>query len=254
MQGSGCILLKKYLREPLLHFLLIGAGLFLLYGLQKDEMADDSHRILISDADVDRLITLWERKWQRLPTRQELDGLIEAQIREEVLYREALAMRLDQDDTIVRRRLAQKVEFLSADIAAQAEPTESDLQTYLDEHAEKFAVPARISFRQIYLNSDKRGRQVDADALHLLDELTDSGNTVDVMTAGDSFMFGQQFELLTRHDVSRLFGKQFTDAIFRLPVGSWQGPVVSGYGLHLVRLDAITNEKASSLDEVRDKV
>ena len=165
-------MLKKWLREPLLHFLLIGAALFVFYNLQTDDSTDDSNSIVISEPDIDRLIILWEKKWQRLPTEAELEGLIEAQIREEVLYREALAMGLDQNDTIVRRRLAQKVEFISADLASQAEPSDADLQTYLDAHTDKFAVPARISFQQIYLNADQRGDHVEEDAKRLLDELT----------------------------------------------------------------------------------
>jgi len=247
-------LLNKWLREPLLHFLLIGAALFVFYNLQTDDSTDDSNSIVISEPDIDRLIILWEKKWQRLPTEAELEGLIEAQIREEVLYREALAMGLDQNDTIVRRRLAQKVEFISADLASQAEPSDTDLQSYLDSHADKFAVPARISFEQIYLNADQRGVNVEQDASRLLNELTQPGSTIDVMAAGDPFMFGQQHEHLTRQGVSRLFGQQFTEKVFQLPVGAWQGPVVSGYGLHLVYVDAKSEAKASTLDEVRDKV
>ena len=247
-------MLNKWLREPLLHFLLIGAALFVFYNLQTDDSTDDSNSIVISEPDIDRLIILWEKKWQRLPTEAELEGLIEAQIREEVLYREALAMGLDQNDTIVRRRLAQKVEFISADLASQAEPSDTDLQSYLDSHADKFAVPARISFEQIYLNADQRGVNVEQDASRLLNELTQPGSTIDVMAAGDPFMFGQQHEHLTRQGVSRLFGQQFTEKVFQLPVGAWQGPVVSGYGLHLVYVDAKSEAKASTLDEVRDKV
>ena len=247
-------MLKKWLHEPLLHFLLIGAALFVFYNLQTDDSDDDSNSIVISEPDIDRLIILWEKKWQRLPTEAELEGLIEAQIREEVLYREALAMGLDQNDTIVRRRLAQKVEFISADLASQAEPSDADLQTYLDAHTDKFAVPARISFQQVYLNADQRGNHVEEDAKRLLDELARPGASVDIMAAGDPFMFGQQHANLTEHGVARLFGQQFAEKIFELPVGAWQGPVVSGYGLHLVYVDAKSEAKASTLDEVRDKV
>jgi len=247
-------LLKKWLHEPLLHFMLIGAAIFVFYNLQTDDSVDDSNNIVISESDIDRLITLWERKWQRLPTEIELEGLIEAQIREEVLYREALAMGLDQNDTIVRRRLAQKVEFISADIASQAEPSATDLQSYLDTHADKFEVPARVSFQQVYLNADQRGVNVEQDASRLLNELAQPGSTIDVMEAGDSFMLGQQHEQLTRQGVSRLFGQQFAEKVFELPVGSWQGPVVSGYGLHLVYVDTKSEAKAVTLDEVRDKV
>jgi hypothetical protein len=109
---------KKWLREPLLHFLLIGAALFLLYGYQNDGYVDQGNRIVISKSDINRLVMLWEKKWQRSPTRVELEGLIEQQIQEEVLYREALAMGLDLNDGVVRRRLAQKVEFISYDLGS----------------------------------------------------------------------------------------------------------------------------------------
>jgi hypothetical protein len=245
---------KKWLREPLLHFLLIGAALFLAYGLLNDEeVAEESRRIVISEADIDRLITLWERKWQRLPTQDELQGLIEAQVREEVLYREALAMGLDQDDTIVRRRLAQKVEFIAAGIAEQAEPSEEDLETFLLANGDKFTIPGQVSFVQIYLNADKRGANVMSDAQRLLDELR-QGVEIDVMAAGDAFMFGQQHELLTEQGVSRLFGSRFAEGVFALPVGSWQGPVESGYGLHLVRVASRTEDRQPTLDEARDRV
>jgi hypothetical protein len=247
-------MIKKLIREPLLHFLLIGAALFVLYDLQNEDTVDDSRQIVISQAEIDRMITLWEKKWQRLPTRQELDGLIEAQIKEEVLYREALAMGLDQDDTIVRRRLAQKVEFISSDIASQADPTEEDLQAYLDANPDKFARPGLVSFEQVFLNADRRGEQVERDAELLLAELKGDDGTLDLMEAGDSFMFGVQHETLTRHGISRLFGNQFAEAVFDLPVGEWQGPVRSGYGLHLVRINSRSESQPRTLDEVRDKV
>lgn len=246
--------MKNWLREPLLHFLLIGAAIFAFYGLQNDEAVDDDRRIVIGEGDIDRLITLWERKWRRLPTPAELEGLIEAQVREEVLYREALAMGLDQNDTIVRRRLAQKVEFIATDIAAQAEPDEADLVAYLEKHADKFQIPGLISFTQAYLNTDRRGDRAEADARQLLADLRQAGSTVDVLTVGDPFMFGEQHEELTRHGVARLFGDQFATAIFSLPVGDWQGPVASGYGLHLVRVGSRTDARQPGLDEVRERV
>ena len=247
-------MLKKWLREPLLHFLLIGGALFLLYGLQNENVVDNNNRIVISEADINRLTTLWGKKRQRLPTKTELEGLIEQQIREEVMYREALAMGLDQNDAIVRRRLAQKVEFISADIAAQFEPTDSDLKEYLTKHADKFEVPGRISFVHVYLNRDQRGENVHQDIQSLLDQLLKPGSQTDFMTVGDPIMLGQQHEQMTRHDVSRLFGRDFTSRIFELPVGSWQGPVSSGYGLHLVRIDDKTEPVQPELSVVRDKV
>ncbi|GMR18444.1 MAG: peptidylprolyl isomerase [Gammaproteobacteria bacterium] len=245
---------KKLLCEPLLHFLLIGASLFLIYGLQNDGITDQSKRIVFTGADINRLVLVWEKKRQRPPTQVELEGLIEQRIREEVMYREALAMGLDQNDSIVRRRLAQKVEFITADIAAQFEPTDAELEEYLARHTDKFEVPGRISFVHVYLNRDQRGENVQQDALSLLEQLSEPGSQKDIMTAGDPFMLGQQHNKMTRHDVSRLFGRDFTNRVFTLPPGSWQGPVSSGYGLHLVRIDDETAAVQPDLSAVRDKV
>lgn len=246
--------MTRWLKDPLFHFLLIGAGVFLLYGLTADDAAEQPNRIVFSEADTDRVINLWERKWQRLPTPQELKGLIEAQIREEVLYREALAMGLDEGDSVVRRRMAQKMEFISNDLASLAEPDDSQLQEYLDKHADKFALPGRISFSQIYLNADKRGDQVRQDADKLLAELAQSSADFDVSMAGDPFMGGYSHENLADFGVSRLFGKIFSERLFQLPVGKWTGPVESGYGLHLVRIDSRTDSTTPTLQQVRDKV
>lgn len=245
---------KKWLREPLLHFLLIGGALFLIYGLQNDGLVNQNNRIVISEADINRLITLWGKKRQRPPTQAELNGLIEQQIREEVLYREALAMGLDQNDSIVRRRLAQKVEFISADLSAQIEPTDGDLAKYLAANTELFEIPARISFVQVYLNADRRGKNLQKDAEHLLVKLEKSSAKANNAALGDPFMFGHEHAQLTPRGVSRLFGEEFTSSLFSLPISKWQGPVLSGYGLHLVRIDSKTEARQPTLADVREKV
>jgi hypothetical protein len=246
--------MTRWLKEPLFHFLLIGAGLFMLYGWQSDDNKTRPDQIVFTEAKVDQLINLWERKWQRLPTQRELQGLIEQQIREEVLYREALAIGLDKNDQVVRRRMSQKMEFISNDLASLAEPDDEQLQTYLDEHAEKFSIPRRISYSQIYLNVSQRGEQVYAEAEKLLEELSVSSVDIDISMLGDSFMGGYSFNDETDYGVSRLFGEVFTQQIFKLPVGKWAGPVESGYGLHLVRVDSRTDSRLPSLEQVRDKV
>jgi hypothetical protein len=248
---------KKWLREPLLHFLLIGAALFLFYGYQSDGYVDQENRIVISKSDMNRLVMLWEKKWQRSPTQSELEGMVEQQIREEVLYREALVMGLDQNDGVVRRRLAQKVEFISYDLAVEIESKDSDLAEYLTANPDKFEVPGRISFIQIYLNTDRRGENTEKDAQELLNQLTQAESEVDIAKAGDSFMFGQQHAQLSHHGVARLFGDAFADKLFSLPVGAWQGPVHSGHGLHLVliknKIEALEPELALVRDHVRNE-
>ena len=247
-------MLSKWFREPLLHFLLIGALLFVVFGLKNDGISDQSKRIVFTQDDIHRLSLLWEKQRQRPPTRTELEGLIEQQIREQVMYREALAMGLDKNDSIVRRRLAQKVEFISSDLAAQVEPSESDLAEYLASHPEQFEIPARISFVQLYLSADKRGTSIKDEASRLLAELKKAGTDTDITKLGDAFMFGQTHKQLTESDVSRLFGKDFANTIFSLPIDSWQGPVQSGYGLHLLHIKSKTASSQSELAMVHDKV
>jgi len=245
--------LHTLLREPLLHFLLIGGILFFAYNLQNENLVENN-RIVISEAEIDRLITLWEKKTQRLPTQSELQGLIEQQIREEVMYREAIAMGLDQNDSVVRRRLAQKVEFISADLAALAEPGETELADYLATHGDRFELPARVDFVQVYIDLNKHEDNAQGYAKSLLSKLKQAGSGLDIKAVGDSLMLDQQYEQLTEHGTSRLFGKDFASKLFTLPVGSWQGPVLSGYGLHLVRIDNKTEARLPELETVRDKV
>ena len=248
-------MLKNLLREPLLHFLLIGVVLFLVYYLQNDDAAGaDSNQIVITEAHVDRLISMWEKQRQRLPTRDELNGLIEGQVREEVLYREALNLGLDRNDAGVRRRLARKMEFLFADISDQVEPTESQLEDYLAANKEKFEVPGRIDFFQVYFNTDKHGEQAGEDAGMLLARLAQDSSNLDLGAAGDRFMFGYEHEQLSVAEVGSMFGMDFSERLFRLPVGSWQGPVPSSYGLHLVYIRHKSPTTLPGLDAVRDKV
>jgi hypothetical protein len=232
-------------------------ALFVFYGLQNNnEPGDknDGNQIIIGEAEVDRLIVRWEKKWQRPPTQDELNGMIEQQVREQVLYREALALGLDKNDPVVRRRLAQKIEFISSDLAAQIEPSEAQLRRYFSDHPEKFEIPARLSFVQVYLNTDRRGNQSQQDAGQLLDQLSADDSQIDISTIGDPFMFDQAFENLTEHGVSRLFGSDFAIELFKLPLGSWQGPVKSGYGLHLVRINHLSESRLPELDTIREKV
>jgi peptidyl-prolyl cis-trans isomerase C len=246
--------LKRWLQEPLLHFLLIGAALFALFYQVADPETVSDNRIVISEQDIDRMITLFERKLQRLPTEQELNGLVEAHIREEVLYREALAMGLDQDDTIVRRRMAQKVEFMFNDLVDAAEPTDEELQQYLDGNPDKFIESARTSFIHVYLSADERGDKVMTDAQQLLVALNSKQNPIDSDTAGDPFMFGYTFDAQSDHQISGMFGSDFATSPATLAAGSWQGPVASGYGLHLVYINDRTEPWRPLLSEIRDSV
>ncbi len=249
-------MLKRLLREPLLHFLVLGGLLFGLYGLENEGTAGDGEKpaIVISRGTVEHLISLWERRSGRRPTPQELQGLIENRIREEVLYREAISMGLDRDDSVIRRRLAQKFEFITSDISAQAEPTQAQLQEWLDRHPQAFRLPARIDFEQVYLNADRRGQQVQQQALDLLEALQEEGAELPPGAKGDRFMAGSSFRDVTSADVAQFFGDAFARSLFHLSEGRWEGPVESGNGLHLVRISRKRPARQPELEAVRDRV
>ena len=248
------MIIMKLLREPLVHFLLLGAGLFLLFSIVGDSGESRTDRIFVSAGRVEQLIVGWTRTWQRPPTDEELEGLIEDHIREEVYYREALAMGLDRDDTIVRRRLRQKLEFVTDDLVAAVDPTEEQLEGYLDEHADLFRVPTRVSLQQIYFNRDRRGEQAVRDAESLLARLDGAGSDVDTTAFGDALMLPGSYELISEAEVARHFGNRFAAVVTELPVGRWSGPVESGYGLHLVLIRERQPGSHPALAEVREAV
>ena len=244
--------LQKVLREPLLHFVVLGAGLFVLFGVVGGPAEERPEQIVVTEAQIGNLAELFDRTWRRPPTREELDGLIEDHIEEEILYRQALALGLERDDTVIRRRLRQKMEFISEDVAPPAEPTEAELRTFLDEHADRFGAPWQVSFAQVYLSPDRRGANARSDAEYLLVALN-TGKS-DPAKASDPFLLEQDYTDLAAQDVGRLFGEAFAAQLAELPVGRWSGPVESGYGLHLVLVHNRTPARQPDLAEVRDAV
>lgn len=244
--------LRNILREPLLHFLVLGAGLFLLFGGVGDPTDERPDRIVVTEAKIANLAELFRQTWRRPPTQAELDGLIEDHVEEEILYREALALGLDRDDIVIRRRLRQKMEFVSEDIMAQAEPSDAELQAFLAEHSDRFREPSRVSFTQVYLSPDRRGEDAWGDAERMLVAL--QAGRSDPAEAGDPFLLEHEYQELAAHDVERLFGGAFADRIAELPVDRWSGPVKSGYGVHLVLVRERTPARLPEFEEVRDAV
>lgn len=244
------------MREPLIHFLIIGVLLFVVYSLMNNEPDDseNSNHIVISANDINRLAVLWERKWQRPPHQTEIDSLIKQQIREEIMYREALKLGLDQNDTAIRRRLAQKLEFISSDLAKLAEPTDVELQEFLSQHIKKFTLPTKISFEHIYFNEDKRQKNALKDAEKLLNTIADKDNQPKVNFLGDPFMLGHEFEMVSKQDMSNVFGNEFADNLFELHAGYWAGPIQSVYGVHIVRLESKIEAKEPELKDIYSKV
>jgi len=233
-------------RNPLLQFATFGALLFFAYGLLHDTRTSDANRIELSAADIERIRELWAMQWKRPPTENELQGLVEAHIREEVLYREALAMGLDEGDTVIRRRLAQRITFMAEDLASRVEPTPEELQRHFEAQLDRYLLPARVSFSHIYFSVDRRGDEAESDARAALAHPETA--------RGDPFMLQSDFPSRTQQEVRELFGVDFARALFEVEPADWRGPIASSYGLHLVRVHERTEGRKPELSEVRDRV
>jgi parvulin-like peptidyl-prolyl isomerase len=246
--------LRRWLREPLLHFLILGGLLFLLFHFVKGGSGTRQNEIVITNGTVKTISEGFERVWKRPPTQKELDTLIQDYIKEEILYREAMAMGLDRDDTIIRRRLRQKMEFLADGMGYIKEPTEKDLQSYLQKHPEKFRVENRFTFSHVYLNPEKHPNSLQQDATQLLSKLNNARTSIDSSQYGDSFMLGYYFSNQSESNVARTFGDQFAKQLSQLETGKWVGPIESGYGQHLVLIADRTEGRTPPLSEVRKQV
>lgn len=245
--------MKRWLREPLLHFLLLGLvifGVFERFGPDKQPQS----AIVVTQGIIDAQVEGFSRTWLRQPTPQEIDDLIREYVREEVYYREAVALGLDRDDTVIRRRLRQKLEFVAESQGESREPTDEQLRAYVDAHRDQYRTDERVSFLQVYLNPERRGAELAQDMERLLAELRGRGAELDPTQFGDATMLERVFDNAVAGDVAAQFGDRFTEQIARLPLGEWQAPVESAYGMHAVLVRERANGRAPPLDEVRDAV
>jgi hypothetical protein len=247
-------LVRKFLREPLVHFLALGALVFVVFHFAANRGEAPEGRIVVSVGKVEQLVTGFSRTWHRPPSPQELDGLVEDYIREEVLYREALAMGLDKDDTIVRRRMRQKLEFLTEDATAAVSPTDQDLQDWLDKHPDKFRAEAKWAFRQVYFSADRHGESATAAASKALAKLTGAGKKIDASELGDATLLPHELALSRLDEIASAFGDEFARQIPQLQTDRWAGPVQSPYGWHLVYVSERTEGRSRPLAEVREAV
>ena len=234
------------LREPLVHFLLIGIGLFVVYSVFSSAgNQSNSNRIQLTADDIKLLQITWMAQWQRAPTPDEMRGLIETRVRQEVLYREALTMGLDQNDEIIKRRLAQKMEFLAEDVSTIGTPTPEELKAWFEQNSARFALPGRLTFRHLYFSPDKRGQQAKHDAEQALQSLSA------VSRVGDQFVDQDYFTDVSPDAVARVFGTAFSESLFKMKSSqSWQGPVESGLGWHLVWIETTTAGRIPPFEEV----
>jgi hypothetical protein len=245
--------MKRLVREPLLHFLLLGAALFAVFSFLRHENASRKDQIVVSASKIEHLAALFARSWQRPPTPDELDGLIQDFIREEAAYREGLALGLDRDDTIIRRRIRQKLDFIAQDLASQVEATDADLAAYLAAHPDDFRTEARLSFRQVYVNPEQH-REGLGTQVHNLVTTLNGDPSIDIRGLGDRIQLESSYTNVSPRDIANLFGTQFASAIVELEPGAWQGPITSGYGVHLVIVDERRDGRLPALDDVRDAV
>lgn len=244
---------KRWLREPLLHFLIAGLLLFAGYRWLHPELSQqsESNRIELTANDLRQLEDVWTAQWHRPPTDDEMRGLVDARVREEILYREALALGLDQGDTIVKRRLAQKMEFLADDVAALRDPSADELRAWYAKNSEQFAEPGRRSFRHVYFSTDRRGERAREDAQRALSKLASTpADASSVAAIGDTFMFQEFYGDRSPEQIASVFGSAFAAAVDKLTPGSWQGPVQSGLGWHLVFVTSVTPGRVPSYEEI----
>ena len=247
-------LLKRWLREPLLHVLLIGATLFVVYYALNPGAGQlqDSNRIAITADDLAQMRLAWMAQWQRPPTPEEMRNLLDGKIREEVLSREAVALGLDKEDTIIKRRLAQKMEFVMEDVSALRGPADDELKRWFAQNAQRFATPSLVTFRHLYFSPDLRGVHARDDAMEALRKL--AGKTEEaseLQKLSDSFMFQDFYAERSPDQVAGIFGTAFAQGLLRLEQRKWQGPVESGLGWHLVWVESTMPGRVPSFEEAQ---
>jgi peptidyl-prolyl cis-trans isomerase C len=251
--------LLRIAKEPLLHFILVGAAIYLLFGLagqpEPDEEIVQDNTIVITKGEMEWLAEMWQKKWNRPPSNDEMVGLVRDHLRETVLYREALSMGLDEDDIIIRRRLAQKLEFLAQDLIQPEPATEEELQTYFEKNLDRYRIPDLLTFTHVFLDPDKRGDETLADAEKLKAELIAKATVPNESSdLGDRFALQAYYPERSQAEVSKLFGGEFAKSLMGLEPEEWHGPVLSGYGTHLVYVHARHKFPPPEFDQVADRV
>ena len=245
---------RKILREPLFHFLILGTAIFIVFQLVSKSVTSEPGKIFISQAELASIREGYANTWHRLPTNDEMEGLVRERIKEEVYYQEALALGLDKEDIIIRRRLQQKMEFIAHDVARQPEPTDAALSAFLEEHPDLFRSEARYSFHQIYLNTGRKGHIEIKEVPALLSRLNRMDAKDDFHMWSDPSLLPSDMQNAGATEIAGQFGQEFTKQLRNLPAGSWAGPVNSAYGTHLVLLTERKNEGRPELAAIHDAV
>lgn len=241
---------RNILREPVLHFLLIGVVLFLLYGRVAPESAD-SRTIEVSTARIESLENQFRAVWSRDPTPEERRGLIDSYVRDEVLYREGVAMGMDGDDPVIKRRVRQKMEVMSEEAGEQLTPTDTELSDYLAKNPDKFKRPPVLSFEQVYFSGDATVADIEAWSKAALPELNRGAPSSNF---GQPTLLPSKIERQPLDRIARDFGEVFAEKLSSLPTGAWQGPISSGFGAHLVRIGERQPAELPALAGIRPMV
>jgi parvulin-like peptidyl-prolyl cis-trans isomerase-like protein len=243
-------MMKRLLKEPLLHFLALAVAVFVAYGAFSRFEAGKPDEILITESRVDRLAAQFAAIWQRPPTSTELKNLIDDYVKEEIFVREALALGLDKDDTIIRRRLRLKMEFLNSAETTTLTPTDAELDKYLTANPDKFEIDPAYAFEQVLLGPDRHGDKINQDAASALQVLR-TKLSIDPGELGDATLLPFKLELTSKASISQQFGPAFAGALDKIAPGQWSGPVESDFGLHLVRITEHRAGRVPALAEVR---
>ena len=251
----------QFLKEPLLHFLVIGAALFGAYAwLNRDGGDAGVRQVRVAESDVRWLKETFVLQWQREPTQEELRALVRDFVKEELLARQAQELGLDKDDIVVRRRLAQKMTLLLQDDSRRAAPSDDDLhRLYEARRGQALSEPRtlltrpRISFTHIFFSRDQRADAA-ADARQALRELSRPDAAAPAATLGDRVSIKPEFRNADERAVANQFGAKFAARVFELAPGPWQGPIESTRGLHLVRITELVPAQLRPFDEIREEL
>lgn len=246
-------MLTRLFKEPLVHFLALAVVIFAVYGLLQPAGTSRPESIVVSAAKIDQLASVFAKTWQRPPTSEELQGLIDDYVKEEVYVREALALGLDQDDTVIRRRLRLKMEFMDDLGAAVPAPTDADLEAYLSTHAAQFASDPQVGFEQVFLSPERRGERIEQDAGAILRGLRTNASA-DPASLGDATLLPYEMPLASKATIAATFGAKFAANVSGLDVGQWSGPIRSDFGLHIVQVSARRPGGTPSLAAIRADV
>ena len=245
--------MRRLLREPLLQFLVLGAMLFAAYHLVGRQDVEAPEKIVVSSSRIANLADGFARTWRRPPSEQELQGLIEDYIRDEVFYRAGRAAGLDRDDVVIRRRVRQKMEFLAEEVSAP-QPTEAQLADSLASNPERFRKEDRLTFQQLFLNPSRRAGAIDRDIEHISAVLARGETAIDTTGLGDPFLLGDEFRDVSLRDTTNSFGDGFARKVFTAEQGRWLGPIASSFGQHFVFITERTRGSVPPLDAIRPAV